>query len=596
MISLQHLSKKFDYPVLKDINYQFESGKIYVIKGVSGCGKSTLLNILGGLETEYEGTYVFHGNCVSDYTNKEFDTFRNQIGYIFQESLLLSGLTVLDNLLFINNDRECVDYYIDKLEIGHLLQKYPEQLSGGERQRVSIIRALLKSPKLILADEPTASLDDANSNIIAEIFSQIRDKKNVIIIATHEDCFDHIADEIINLDYGEIGEIQKNVVSEPAKNETVNKQEKASLKVPYLRYTFFRNRKKFRMKSILPFAIIIFVLLCCTSAYLNFQQEYAKQVTKEYPVTVFPLTEGQYNRTAGDCDYVKYENYQIDLGDTICLPLFEKENSGLAYKDVIQFGKFPETPTEVLVNQQYIQRTYQSDDFKRYVGSDIEIKGNTYIISGVLSDLEDSVQYDLVHYNPYYNTDIESQIFMPYQTIKEIGEEVAGNIMMVRLDSLYDDSTQLSQLREELHGPVSMWDNIVYKMNALISSIYLILLVMVALIAVIAFLFIKNKIQLELFYRRKEFGYLQVFNIPKSTVKRIILSEYCLRSLLSCILGIVLYGIAAAVLWGFTRINGFLPFYLLILFSFVVLIYSFLMAWFPSQKFLKQKVISLIKK
>ncbi len=189
-IFLEKLSKSFDNrTVLKDISYTFESGKLYVIKGVSGCGKTTLLNILGGVDTEYEGI------CESGGL---------RTAMIFQKSLLLGGLTVRENLLLIRNDPQGIKQLAGQLGIAALLKKYPSEISGGERQRASVARALLNAPQLLLADEPTASLDAENSDKIAEILAGLKNKDRIIIVATHEDCFDRFADAILPLDYGEL--------------------------------------------------------------------------------------------------------------------------------------------------------------------------------------------------------------------------------------------------------------------------------------------------------------------------------------------------------------------------------------------------------
>ncbi len=204
ILSIKNIEKEYDRPVLKKISYTFTSGKIYVIKGVSGCGKSTLLNILGGIETVFSGEILLNGENLA----KKTDALRNICGYIYQQSLLLSGITVRDNLLLIRNDKERVEAMCKELGLSMLLNKLPDELSGGERQRVAIVRALLNNPRILLADEPTASLDDCNSMKIAETIANLRSENRIIIVATHEHCFDELADEIINLRYGVMDDIQ----------------------------------------------------------------------------------------------------------------------------------------------------------------------------------------------------------------------------------------------------------------------------------------------------------------------------------------------------------------------------------------------------
>ena len=204
LLSIKNIEKEYDRPVLKNISYSFEAGKMYVIKGVSGCGKSTLLNILGGIETAFSGEICLDGETLKENPGG----LKAACGYIYQQSLLLSGITVRDNLLLIRNDRKQVSKICRGLGISPLLDKLPDQLSGGERQRVAIARALLNDPRILLADEPTASLDEDNSLKIAQTLANLRSDNRILIVATHEHCFDALADEIIDLRYGVIDYVQ----------------------------------------------------------------------------------------------------------------------------------------------------------------------------------------------------------------------------------------------------------------------------------------------------------------------------------------------------------------------------------------------------
>ncbi|MDR1354980.1 MAG: ATP-binding cassette domain-containing protein [Propionibacteriaceae bacterium] len=189
MITLKHVCKSFERPVLDDVNLQLAQGQLYLIKGVSGCGKTTLLNIIGGLDKHFSG---------------ELSGETGNIGYLFQQSLLLSGLSVLENLTFLHNNKSLILKLAEEFAVTQLLDKLPEQLSGGERQRVAIIRCLAGNPSLVIADEPTASLDARNSAKVAANINAMKAPQRLIIIATHEKYFDEYADEIIWLDYGKI--------------------------------------------------------------------------------------------------------------------------------------------------------------------------------------------------------------------------------------------------------------------------------------------------------------------------------------------------------------------------------------------------------
>ena len=416
MIRLNGIAKSYSCPVLKGISYEFLPGKIYVIKGVSGCGKSTLLNILGGLETDYQGEYYFNEKNVSSFDENELGQYRAKIGYIYQNSLLLSKLSVLDNLLFIHNDRSVILNYADKLGVTHLLDKYPEQLSGGERQRISIIRALLCSPALLLADEPTASLDRVNSEIIAETLDSLRSEKTIIVIATHEPYFDALADEIINLDYGKIGAVQHNERPRPTDHTDPMETGTPRKAFPLLKYIYLRNRAKLRPAKILPSMFMIILMLCGIALQQNFQREFLKKMTAQYPATTFPLSVTQYGEIKDSYDLTVYDNYIIRDGEAVGLPLLEKENSGLGYGDVIEFGTFPVKNDEVIISREYAADILKTTDYEGCVGDSIEIGGAVFTVSGVLTDLaqKGQEQQTLVTYNPYYDDEKPEKVFITY--------------------------------------------------------------------------------------------------------------------------------------------------------------------------------------
>lgn len=162
------------------------------------------LKHFGWNETAFSGEILLDGEPFI----KKTDIQQNTCGYIYQQSLLLSEITVRDNLLLIRNDMERIEALCKDLGLSSLLDKRPDELSGGERQRVAIVRALLNNPKILLADEPTASLDDGNSMKIAETIANLRSDNRIIIVATHEHCFDELADEIIDLRYGIIDNVE----------------------------------------------------------------------------------------------------------------------------------------------------------------------------------------------------------------------------------------------------------------------------------------------------------------------------------------------------------------------------------------------------
>jgi putative bacteriocin ABC transporter len=208
MIELQHIWKQFGSRIIfSDLNLNFQSGMVYALIGDSGCGKTTLLNMLAKLETFDKGEIVYKGKSLTSLKNEEF--YRNELGYLFQNFGLLESQTIRENLELgligkkKNKKQEKERLLLQALQAVRLdylsLNQNIYELSGGEAQRVALAKIILKNPPLILADEPTASLDPKNSKEIMEILLELRNANRTIIIATHNPSIWKMADQVIHL-------------------------------------------------------------------------------------------------------------------------------------------------------------------------------------------------------------------------------------------------------------------------------------------------------------------------------------------------------------------------------------------------------------
>ena len=208
MIELQHIWKQFGSRIIfSDLNLNFQSGMVYALIGDSGCGKTTLLNMLAKLETFDKGEIVYKEKSLTSLKNEEF--YRNELGYLFQNFGLLESQTIRENLELgllgkkQNKKQEKERLLLQALQAVRLdylsLNQKIYELSGGEAQRVALAKIILKNPPLILADEPTASLDPKNSKEIMEILLELRNANRTIIIATHNPSIWKMADQVIHL-------------------------------------------------------------------------------------------------------------------------------------------------------------------------------------------------------------------------------------------------------------------------------------------------------------------------------------------------------------------------------------------------------------
>ena len=198
--------------VLKGINFEVQDGEFVILNGASGSGKTTLLTILGGLLSPTSGKLIYEESPL--FNNNNNTKMRlNDIGFIFQASYLIPYLTVEEQLITVGKEagmskREAklrANELLDEIGLTHRVKSYPYMLSGGEKQRVAIMRAFMNHPKIILADEPTASLDAERArDVVAMIKEQISDKRMIGIMITHDESLFKYADRVIELYDGKI--------------------------------------------------------------------------------------------------------------------------------------------------------------------------------------------------------------------------------------------------------------------------------------------------------------------------------------------------------------------------------------------------------
>ena len=204
---------------LNQVDIEIKAGEFVSIMGPSGCGKSTLLNILGLIDNPSGGEYHFLDHEVAKYTERQRSKLRkNNIGFIFQSFNLIDELTVFENvelpLIYTKvgskERKQRVDEALEKMNMMHRRNHFPQQLSGGQQQRVAVARAIINNPKLILADEPTGNLDSANGNDVMKTLVHLNDEGATIIMVTHSQYCAEFGDRIIRLLDGQV--VTENII------------------------------------------------------------------------------------------------------------------------------------------------------------------------------------------------------------------------------------------------------------------------------------------------------------------------------------------------------------------------------------------------
>lgn len=218
MIVVNNLEKiyrteEIETVALNKISFEIKEGEFVAIMGPSGCGKSTLLNIIGLLDDLDGGQFMFNDTDVSKFNERKRANMRkHNIGFVFQSFNLIDELTVFENvelpLIYTGvgsvERKRKVDEVLDKIQIAHRRNHYPQQLSGGQQQRVAVARAVVNKPKLILADEPTGNLDSRNGNDVMQLLTDLNEQGTTIVMVTHSEHDARYTHRIINMLDGQI--------------------------------------------------------------------------------------------------------------------------------------------------------------------------------------------------------------------------------------------------------------------------------------------------------------------------------------------------------------------------------------------------------
>ena len=230
-LSMLFTTEEVQTKALNEVTLHVEQGEFVAIMGPSGCGKSTLLNILGTLDSPTSGSYFFEGKQVDKMNENQLTALRkNNLGFIFQSFNLIDELTVYENvelpLVYMGiktaQRKEKVNKVLEKVNLLHRANHYPQQLSGGQHQRVAIARAVVTDCKLLLADEPTGNLDSVNGVEVMELLSELNRQGTTIIIVTHSQRDATYAHRIIRLLDGQI--VSENI-NRPLEKSTSSKNE-----------------------------------------------------------------------------------------------------------------------------------------------------------------------------------------------------------------------------------------------------------------------------------------------------------------------------------------------------------------------------------
>lgn len=423
-------SKRNSVQALFDVNYTFPETGLVSIVGKSGSGKTTLLNILAGLSSPSSGDYYIDNLDSKKLSKKDWDFLRKEyFSFIFQDKNLIDKRTVFENLEFVLLDKENASEEIDKVlslfDISSLKNTIVADLSGGEQQRVAIARAYLKQSKVILADEPSASLDEANTTIVFETLKKASKEKLVILVTHDVEFANKYSDSIINISYGKISPNKETNQNNKISNTiSLDNGGKPSLKNLLFKRKMLFGKQKFTKVFSCILLSLVSSILCLSGYYTLFDRdEYEARITKNNAVSSFIL---DANATYGligklnNIDDINKEHYpSISFSECYTDNGFTGEFLFSNYASYYDFenlffdtiivdnsiGEKSIVPTDYVLDQLSAFRLISFSGYDDAVGKSIKLLGeqfaiSDYIITNYVEHKSDyDYQYKLLTYN-----------------------------------------------------------------------------------------------------------------------------------------------------------------------------------------------------
>lgn len=551
MISIKNLTKSYGKTeILKNANYTFPQKGLVCLLGPSGCGKSTLLNLIAGFDTEYKGSISVGEHILSYFNSDELCNYRKDyVGFIFQDYHLISGYTVLENILLpcdlsdtsYEENLERANDLLSRLGIESKKNEKIENLSGGQKQRVSIARALMKSPSILLADEPTGALDRQTSNEIMELL-QLISKDILVVVITHDKKLCSFAQEVIGIENKEIVCIEDKKVNKDIKDNNENnnvikcKGTQVDIKS--------RAKKNFKVHIKQFITVAIAIALGISSFILS---------TSSQNVMKTSIENFKEKNTAFNNGYIKYSDenkdkdilnllsndervkevyYQYKL-ENILISLDGKEEKLLEYipmpktSESLSYGVMPRSDkNEIAITPSLAKKL--ENDISKLVGKTITLK-----IGGYSKKLTISGIYNAVYDSIFVSSNIEKDIYNKVKHNKDIYSisydvDTFEDVSAVN-DMLLEKGIDSTNASEEVNNLINTFNNI--------NKLFLIVSILIFLVSLFLSVVLLSKLQNSRF---REIGLLSALGFNKNQIKSILLTENMMLAIISATITLVL--------------------------------------------------------
>lgn len=582
------LRKKRSCQALSDINIEIPDKGFTLVCGPSGSGKSTLINIISGLDSNYSGNYYYNGICISKLNNEELLCFRrNNIGFVFQNNALIPNLSVKENILLpleITDkqvDNEYFNILVKMLRIDDLLEKNSSDLSFGQQARVGIARALINNPGIVIADEPSGSLDEVNAKIIFDYLKRLSLSKCVIVVSHNIELVISYADKIVEL---KKGQSQKDKLYFSDTNNALSlTKNRTSLKNTIRRSKhFFQNNSKANIVNTIICSLLFSIMLI--AFYLstfNPTTTFVKNINDKRESFIVSGDEDDPNPYQKiillDVDNFKIFDAEIELhlndyNSVVSTASFGnicgimEINDSLIYHENLEllFGSYPQSDNEVCIPKYlcdaYVAYGYINNGIEQSLNSyedicklTIEINDEEKKICGIIDTHFDEQRYkklddfgefddkvtllrnELEVINDY---SIHNLIYTYKNINAENNSEVVGVLLSFKDNKLTSKVIEfINELNLSIYSPYLVMSNFDSSILKVISNIFKI--VCPIFIALIVYLLLKNQLS-NINQNIKEISVLELLGMSKKEISISTLINTIAIAMLSFIIGIVM--------------------------------------------------------
>lgn len=581
---------------LRNINVSFRKGELVSIIGESGSGKSTLMNLIGGLDTDFNGQLLFEGHNIGEFSEKELDAYRkNKIGFIFQSFNLIPHMSVLDNVTIamtlsnISKEERVkrAEDILTQVGLKNHIHKKPNQLSGGQKQRVAIARALINDPEIIIADEPTGALDSETTEQVLDIIKNIARKGKLVIMVTHSEKVAQYSSRVIEISDGEIIGDNEGVPLEKSHYETSEftiRKEKQNLSFGSAIKLAFLNMKEKMSRNVwvsLGASIGIMSVILMLSIgngvkeYMNdsmnsmvnplvvevnmpsedeetnqvdphetmmsmigLQTPFAEEdIEKLAHIEHVRKVEEGFNLISLGTNNLKYKDKQSDI------MMISTVSSNLTATNLIE-GSLPKE-NEILITEGTADK-FGSDmigqTIELNVLMDSQIYSANFTVSGIVSLGNSSPDMDMVYVN--------------FENLKNLVQEQGIDLQPTTIYLVAEDDVYTEDIKaaiKELGYKGSSQEAMATIMSQMLDTLTYVLAGISGVSLFVSAIMILVVLHISVVERTKEIGVLKAIGARRKDIRRIFVSEAFLIGLSSGIIGVTIAGILS---WIANRISS----------------------------------------